>query len=1043
MSADIKRRSFGLFSTLFVVLSLMVSSQVSGQSAIGQCTGIGEENNFKIFFERGPLLPAYRVYIDGVEVDTILPPTDFTSDDIPFVDGTKSYTLTLKNLIDPNDSLQYIVHEVLCTDIDDDGTMDFNTTDCDYTKPLNTGGAIVSTVAPFASDHVYLYVLTDSSGAFVSTPTTNYSGHFEGLSDGEYRVSAYHFLDTIDAQGFVNDSLSGVGDIDDFTSMSNPVCYNFCGDMNYTVDCACIVNIDEHPDDYTTCANDSAAFYVETSLTETVANSELTYHWEESTDNGSTFDTIPMEKDSILSIDPVAAADSGYQYRVIVTLEVNSVIICRDTSTAGILHVDPLPILADDLDVTVCSDEATGITLAVGPSSVPATDYNIVSIDSMTLTSSAGSPATGITADVSEIADDAWTNTSGAAVTVTYQVAPRSTDGCVGDTVAIEVVVDPAPVYAGPVTEIVCSDEAIGIVIPDTDDFSNAMDSFLVSAVVGSNLTGTPTEGATVDTNFIMSDIFNNVSGLVDSVTYTVTPYSGGCAGEDFNIYAVINPEPVFAEDIIASVCSDVAIGENIPFTDDNSLGIDSVDIVVVIGDSLTGTSIVGVGVTGITSTTYIASDEFTNTSEGVDSVVYTITPYSEGCEGTTYDIIVRVTPEPVGSDPELMVCSDEPFTIDLSTLITNGASVDSFTWVATANDTVIGESTTLQQTSIISQTLTDTFGFATTVIYTVTPQSTSGSSGCIGDPFTVTVVVKPEPLADDETDMVCSEEPIDIVLTDNIKQGLTVKGFIYTVDNGAGTARTDTSAGNLRDTISNTSGSDLTVTYTVTPISNDDCPGDEFTVTVTIKPEPIMATDLDDTVCSNSDIGVVLDVEGGSVGADSFNIVSITPETELTADAGNISIGTYAAADTISGDMYTNVDSVSHTVTYQVAPISASGCIGDTISIVVTIDPEPVVDAGTDETICSNGSVDLSSKGSISGAVKTGTWSTSGDGAFDSSGFGSATSYTPGAGDIAAGSVTLTLTSTAPEGSCPSEDDSVTITINDVECSQFPWDGN
>ena len=1143
MATSIKLINLGFYSTLFLAFSFIVSSDIYGQtSAIGQCTGISAEDNFKIFVDRDTASPIYRVYIDGIEVDTMLAISDFTSEDIPFVDGTKSYTITLKNITNLNDSLQFIVHEVLCTDIDDNGTMDFNTADCDYTKTLNTGGAIVSTVAPFNSDHVYLYILTDSSGAF-STPVTNYSGHFEDLSDGEYRVSAYHFLDTTDANGFVT-ALGTSGDIDDFSSMSNPVCYNFCGGQNYTVECACIVSIDQNPTDYTTCANDSAGFYVVTSLTENVANSDLVYQWEKSTDDGSSFAPMAVELDSVLSINPVIASDSGYQYRVIVTLEVSSVVICRDTSSAGILNVDPLPELATDLDLTVCSDEATGITLAVGPGSVAASSYNIVSIDSIGVTPSAGSPSTGVTSSASEIADDAWTNTSGAPVTVTYQVAPQSGDGCVGDTIDIDVVVDPAPVYTGPITETVCSDDIIGIIIPATDDFSNAMDSFVVSSVKGDNLTGTPTVGTTIDTNFIKDDVFNNVSGLVDTVTYTITPfsgdcsgedftiyaivnpepvfatdiaetvcsddvigivipatddfsnamdsfvvsalvgtnltgtptqggttdpnfisidsfnnvsglvdtvtytitpYSGDCSGEDFTIYAIVNPEPVFASDITETVCSDVSIGENIPFIDDNSLTIDSVDIVVVIGDSLSGTSVVGAGMTGITSTTFIAMDEYTNTTSVIDSVVYTITPYSGACEGSSYDIVIEVTPEPVGSDPELIVCSDEAFTIDLSSLITNGAMVDSFTWIATANDTVTGESITLQETGMISQTLTNIFGYATTVEYTVTPQSTSGSSGCIGDPFTVTVTVRPEPVAEDEVVTVCSEEPIDVVLTDNITQGLTVKGFIYTVDNGGGTARTDTSAGNLTDTYTNTTGSDITVVYTVTPITNDDCVGDDFTVTVTVEPEPVLATDLDATVCSDSDIGVTLAVDALSVSADSFNIVSITPQGGLTADGGNASTGKYGVTSAISGDSYGNEGSSSLTVTYAIAPISASGCIGDTVDVVVTIDPEAVVDAGMDETICSNGEVDLSSKGSISGAATTGGWSApSGDGTFANSTYNDPlAAYTPGPNDIAAGTVTLVLTSAEPEDSCPAEDDSVIITINDVECSEFPWNGN
>lgn len=77
------------------------------------------------------------------------------------------------------------------------------------------------------------------------------------------------------------------------------------------------------------------------------------------------------------------------------------------------------------------------------------------------------------------------------------------------------------------------------------------------------------------------------------------------------------------------------------------------------------------------------------------------------------------------------------------------------------------------------------------------------------------------------------------------------------------------------------------------------------------------------------------------------------------------------------------------------------------------------------------------------------GVWSTSGDGTFvGGTAFGSAVSYLVGPGDIANGSVTLTLTTNPPANldppsSCPSASASKTIEILRVNCGQFPWSGN
>jgi hypothetical protein len=77
------------------------------------------------------------------------------------------------------------------------------------------------------------------------------------------------------------------------------------------------------------------------------------------------------------------------------------------------------------------------------------------------------------------------------------------------------------------------------------------------------------------------------------------------------------------------------------------------------------------------------------------------------------------------------------------------------------------------------------------------------------------------------------------------------------------------------------------------------------------------------------------------------------------------------------------------------------------------------------------------------------GVWSSSGDGTFTGgTAFGSAVNYVVGPGDIANGSVTLTLTtnppgSLVPPSACTAVSASKTIEILKVDCGQFPWNGN
>jgi len=87
-------------------------------------------------------------------------------------------------------------------------------------------------------------------------------------------------------------------------------------------------------------------------------------------------------------------------------------------------------------------------------------------------------------------------------------------------------------------------------------------------------------------------------------------------------------------------------------------------------------------------------------------------------------------------------------------------------------------------------------------------------------------------------------------------------------------------------------------------------------------------------------------------------------------------------------------------------------------------------VDAGADQTICSGDDVTLS--GSFGGGASSASWSTSGDGTFSPNATTMSATYIPGAADIAAGSVSLTLTTNAPF-QCPAESSTMVVTINAV----------
>ncbi len=114
-----------------------------------------------------------------------------------------------------------------------------------------------------------------------------------------------------------------------------------------------------------------------------------------------------------------------------------------------------------------------------------------------------------------------------------------------------------------------------------------------------------------------------------------------------------------------------------------------------------------------------------------------------------------------------------------------------------------------------------------------------------------------------------------------------------------------------------------------------------------------------------------------------------------------------------------------SHTIFYSFTDPFGCSSLGQQ-SIVV--DPAATVSAGPDQTICSVSSASVS--GSFGGSATSATWSTSGDGTFANAS-NPGTTYSPGPTDQLSGSVTLTLTTNDPTGSCGAASDALILTLN------------
>jgi hypothetical protein len=266
---------------------------------------------------------------------------------------------------------------------------------------------------------------------------------------------------------------------------------------------------------------------------------------------------------------------------------------------------------------------------------------------------------------------------------------------------------------------------------------------------------------------------------------------------------------------------------------------------------------------------------------------------------------------------------------------------------LAADNTNVTGESLSAQNGVTISDVLVNVSGSDQVVVYTVTP---TGTNGCVGSAFTVSVTVRSKPVGiSTTTSTFCSGVAFNIVPT--ISNGMSAS-FTWTATYQSGlTGGSGSGTGNLTETLINASSSPKNAIYTLLPtglplISNG-CIGVPFTVTIPI--DPISVGIAQSVVrCSDEITNVLITTTGSSAPASSFNI-SVN-SNGLTQVGGTDSNGTLKSNTEIQSDAWLNTSSLPVNVVYTITPISSFGsCLGNSFDIIANIKPKPV---GINQTI-------------------------------------------------------------------------------------------
>ena len=697
--------------------------------------------------------------------------------------------------------------------------------------------------------------------------------------------------------------------------------------------------------------------------------------------------------DNYLSLDEYTNTTTGplnVVYRVRGVSSVNCLGDTRDIT----ITINPEPIVNTGLSTTVCSDEVSGINLLTEPVSVGAVAYNIINVTIPAGLTPAGAnavfPASNVPFDYLE--SDVFTNPGSVSENVVYEVRAVSVDGCVGDSELINLTINPEPVVDPNLDIPVCSDLPIGLIF-DTDPSSVTATNYnVLSITVPPALTPGVANVVTangIGSNYVANDVYNNVTNLALDVLYEVQGISSdGCIGDTRVITVTINPEPVIDNNLDQTVCNDDITGITLN-TNGVSIGADTYNLVnVSIPVGLTpDPGNVAFPAAGL-SDLAILNDIYNNITNGGLDVIYEVQGVSNGCTGQSEFITVTINPEPViMPNLDLTECSDVAIGLLLSTTSTSAgaANYDILSVTIDPDLTAAAGNAAFPATGVAANYLqNDSYENVTNAPHSIVYEVRATSADvCLSDIETITVTINPEPVVQIPAPQTaaCSDQATGLVFnTDGISTGasnynilgLTIPGGLAAdagnvVVPATGVAATYVSGHRF----TNATSGPLDVIYEVQGVSADGCLGDPVFIPVTIDAGPVVDPNLDAIVCSDTPVGVIFDIFAGSVPAVNYNLVSVTPNPSLTPSVTNAVPAINQADNYIATDTYTNTTSIPLTVSYEVRGVSALGCIGPSEFIVVTIDPEPIVDPNLDRTVCSDQAVGLilATEGSSVGA--------------------------------------------------------------------------
>ena len=565
------------------------------------------------------------------------------------------------------------------------------------------------------------------------------------------------------------------------------------------------------------------------------------------------------------------------------------------------------------------------------------------------------------------------TNGLTTAYELVYEIAPTA-NGCAGNPVQFTITINPSPqVNFDQLDQNLCNETvsvpvALSSPSPDTDvSWTRNSPVGLIGFVAGDD------QGTTIIPSYNLENTTDEPIDVIFTATAT-TNDTTACSGGTSLYVLTINPTARLDAIPNQTICSQSNFNDvfvNSPTLPSTSITYEWT--VTSAGSNLSGYT-TNAGPIGVSDP--IFGETITNASNLAEDLVYTLTPYFDGCAGTTQTFTITVLPTPEIFAMDEVICSEDTFNVIPSNGSTSTTIVPvntTYTWTVLPNLDVIGQSDESSPQNEISQTLENLSNTDQDLVYVVTPSS---QDGCDGVPFELTVTVSARPSIGNKNLGACSGVPYELTPFDNAPTEIVPLNTLYTwtvlpgADLADLTGYSDQTTGvpTINQNLTNLSDESKTIIYQVNPV-NGTCDGLPFEVEVVVSPSPFVEDIIVAPICSNDTLTVA--PETGIPNPN--NIVPLgTTYTWTVVDNPDVTgdIDQPIAQNEISQTLI-NTSSVVQTVVYTVVP-SLTSCDGLPFTVSVDVKPGPFILSGpeTQDTQCSGSPFTISPQDGVPSAT-------------------------------------------------------------------------